>query len=229
MKKLSEILKKIRYTSQHDELRYTILNVDSLVTRSKPYYDAVCFSLNSTWINGTTEHKYLFKKIPGKVEVLFEDNNLVTHRRITGQQLNYFGDKMTLTLRRDTKLCPIYDVEVRQEIYAEADHTKNCSVYPNSQYVNYDECDLAFTLRRYQAIYGSPIVPIWATDDDSKVTTQYLYKDTIGHANKRARFVAGGLKLFPCKLPCTLTKTTTQLASIKDCVGECWHHSEFQE
>ena len=58
-----------------------------------------------------------------------------------------------------------YNLDLRQDVFVEKDPTKNCTVYPNSEYDSYDKCDQAYV----QAIFPG-IVPIWNTDTVSKTT-----------------------------------------------------------
>jgi hypothetical protein len=87
-------------------------------------------------------------------------------------------------------------------VYDEDDESKNCAGYPTSLYRSYGDCDKA-----YVEHVLDDIVPIWATDNMSRVTTQYKTP------NEKV-VIHGGTKVSrACKLPCTPTKGTFKLGT----------------
>ena len=98
----------------------------------------------------------------------------------------------------------IYNLDLSQYVFVEKDPTKNCRVYPNNDYESYGECDQAYVESMLRGI-----VPIWNTNNISKATRN----SSIQKKEKGSFYeFAEGLADSPCKLPCTSTKATAQLA-----------------
>ena len=63
-----------------------------------------------------------------------------------------------------------YVIQVRENIFVEADLSKRCVVYPNPSFVSYRECDDQFMRDFVSTFEPSGLVPVWLTDDLDKVT-----------------------------------------------------------
>ena len=58
-----------------------------------------------------------------------------------------------------------------QNIFAKNYPSKDCTVYPNGAFESNNDSDKAFISETLEKNFGAGIVPIWATDDWSKVST----------------------------------------------------------
>jgi hypothetical protein len=102
-----------------------------------------------------------------------------------------------------------YAVQIKKNVYMEEDLSKNCKNYPTPEFRSYNDCvDQKINDTLSCALPG--LVPIWLTDDPSKVTTNILSTDpAVGN-------MFSGLRKSNCPLPCTTfhieTKFTTEFA-----------------
>ena len=144
----------------------------------------------------------------------FQDNNLLTQRTLSDGKFKNQGDQIKISLREPNFY--IYTVEINQDIYVEDDLTKSCSVYPTLQYTSYDQCDMEYVREKIAAVFGSDVIPIWATTDINNVTKQaHLTNNALSSKWIQPTSNYGyGILQSPCKLPCTSTRTTTQLSEV---------------
>ena len=95
----------------------------------------------------------------------------------------------------------------------EEDHESQCTNYPNRYYTSYDQCDHSFILRKLSEEFGPEFVPIWATDDKSKVTSLMKINQS-RVAMDQYYALTNGLYQSPCQKPCRTTQTTTKLSTM---------------
>ena len=102
-----------------------------------------------------------------------------------------------------------YAVKFHQKISVENDPTNHCRIYPNDRFKTYDDCDADFIRRILEASYPSGFLPVWATNDSSKVTTKVVGKDE-AFKNKSIPYthIVSGSAENDCPLPCTTTQIT---------------------
>ena len=69
-----------------------------------------------------------------------------------------------------------YVVQLQENIYMEADSSKEFRDYPNAAYPSYRDCDNQF-MKDYIYSFDPPgMVPIWLTDNMQNVTTHMRLK-----------------------------------------------------
>ena len=134
------------------------------------------------------------------VKLIVEDTGLLTTRFLTDHEPNFLGPSMEHFL--DNSLDFIYILELKQNVFVEADKSKNCAVYPTEDHKNYDDCDMDFVRR----VLGPDILPLWATTENVSQATSHQTSFPPYVAN-----IASGLTLSPCKLPCTSTTGVVKL------------------
>ena len=66
-----------------------------------------------------------------------------------------------------------YVIQVRENIFVEADLSKRCVVYPNPSFFSYRECDDQFMRDFVSTFEPSGLVPVWLTDDLDNVTRNW--------------------------------------------------------
>ena len=75
---------------------------------------------------------------------------------------------MTIDLKKN--LLWSFKSELTQEIFVEADESKECKNYPNSDYSSYNKCDQEYIRRKISAFIGPSFTPLWAATGDSNAT-----------------------------------------------------------
>ena len=132
-----------------------------------------------------------------KVSLTMEDTGTLTRRFLAAHKLNFMGSAMEISVNEN--VAKSYLVDLIQEVFAEADTSKSCALYPTKQHKNYEECDMEFVRKSL----GPDILPVWATTDDiNKATGQ---QGQIKNWPDELTNIASGFALPPCKLPCTTT------------------------
>ena len=182
-----------------------IPDVDVLVSKVKVRADnAVCFVLGNYSPEKRTFFHFNLKNASLNIELVLLDPNIFTWRTIVIHKLSIQGDRMLMK----ENLYGTYNLDLSQDVFVEKDPTKNCKVYPNSEYESYGECDQAYVESMLPGI-----VPIWNTNNISKATRN----SSINKKEKDSLYeFAEGLAVSPCKLPCTSTKAAAQLAMQMD-------------
>ena len=144
-----------------------------------------------------------------EVEILLQDAGIFSKRTILEHSTNYRGVKVGTKIEANGTRVKDFIVEVSQEVFAEEDVTKNCSIYPNDWHGSYGHCDTAYTLATLADNFGSDFRPMWIEKNLSKATSLTYqginFLDTTPYFN-----LVLGIQLSDCKMPCTITRTYTQ-------------------
>jgi hypothetical protein len=207
-KKLSDVLALI-VTADSAEPKIDpgyekIVDIDSLDSEMIPFLDKMCFIIRNTSIKASKIVHFLFKQTTklNEAELFILDSNLVAARTLSEHNLHFLGPQMRVGMTDETKAF-LYNIALTQTVYDEDDESKNCAVYPTSLYGSYGDCDKAYV----ESVLDG-IVPIWATENISRVTTQY--KTPNGKISMHGEAEVSRA----CKLPCTTTKGTFTLGTI---------------
>ena len=96
-----------------------------------------------------------------------------------------------------------FAIKLRENIYVEEDKTKRCVNYPYSRYETYNDCDKDFL-----ASAAPPgFVPIWSTNNSSKVTEIMYMEDNIREDKNSSLYeymaLCDGTMISLCPLPCS--------------------------
>ena len=99
------------------------------------------------------------------VELKLQGRNLAARRDIQDHIFYHTGDVMKLdgSLRA-------FRVKIKKRVFIEGEPGNSCRNYPNSDYESYRECDDKYMKDRVDEI-APGLMPVWMTDDLSKVTT----------------------------------------------------------
>ena len=183
-------------------------DIDDLVQETNHYVSQYCFTLKPDFISKTSSVEILFSSNASlEVDILLQDAGIFTRRTILEHSTNYRGVKVGTKAGDNRTFVKDFIVEVSQEVFAEEDVTKNCSIYPNDRHRSYGDCDTAFTLTTLADNFGSDFRPLWIEKNLSKATslTYEGILDTTPYFN-----LVLGIQLSECKMPCTITRTYTQ-------------------
>jgi hypothetical protein len=204
-KKLSDVLTLVVFADSADPEKdpdwRLIDDVDSLESNMVLFLDKMCFIIRNTSIKALKVVSFYFKQNTGmkEAELFILDSNLVAARNLMDHNLHFLGPQMRVDMANGTNAF-VYNLALTQTMYDEDDESKNCAVYPTSLYRSYGDCDKAYVERVLDGI-----VPIWATDNISGVTTQYKTP------NEKIDIHFGAHVSRACKLPCTTTKGSFKL------------------
>ena len=183
-------------------------DIDDLVQETNHYVSQYCFTLKPDFISKTSSVEILFSSNASlEVDILLQDAGIFTRRTILEHSTNYRGVKVGTKAGDNRTFVKDFIVEVSQEVFAEEDVTKNCSIYPNDRHRSYGDCDTAFTLTTLADNFGSDFRPLWIEKNLSKATS--LTYEGILDATPYFNLVLG-IQLSECKMPCTITRTYTQ-------------------
>ena len=101
------------------------------------------------------------------VELQFQGRNLNALRDIQDHVFYHVGDAMKLDKYTS------YRVKIKERVYVEGDPGSTCRNYPNSEFETYMACDEKYMKDRVAKIApGLNLMPVWMTNDLSKVTTE---------------------------------------------------------
>ena len=183
-------------------------DIDNLVQETNHYVSQYCFTLKPDFISKTSSVEILFSSNASlEVDILLQDAGIFTKRTILEHSTNYRGVKVGTKAGDNRTFVKDFIVEVSQEVFAEEDVTKNCSIYPNDRHRSYGDCDTAFTLTTLADNFGSDFRPLWIEKNLSKATS--LTYEGILETTPYFNLVLG-IQLSECKMPCTITRTYTQ-------------------
>ena len=101
------------------------------------------------------------------VELHLQGRNLNAHRDIPDHVFYHIGDAMKLDKYTS------YRVKIKKRVYVESDPGRTCRNYPNSEFETYMECDDKYMRDRVDKVApGLNLMPVWMTNDLSKVTIE---------------------------------------------------------
>ena len=185
--------KKITYSGEKATLR-------------RPNYPHNCLTLDFDGVDSIEQIKFYFSPIEGyNVEVLLEDKQRSCYRSLTSNRLAYTGPVIEVVdLSSKSKIN--YIVEMKQNIFVEKDHSKNCKVYPNDEFESYKSCDDKFMHEIFKNHFPPTFMPVWATNNMSEVTTA-MSLPTVPKYSK----LFDGTEVSDCPLPCTTTAISAAL------------------
>jgi hypothetical protein len=139
-------------------------------------YPYNCFTLDLTNNSKVVEKgvKQMFLTFPANlsVEVLLQGKNMACNRDIKYHKFYSSGDNVRLdnlghTVKRS------YVVQIKENIFVEADTSKDCRVYPTAAFPSYKACDDQYMKDFVATFNPADLVPVWLTDDVEKTTTNY--------------------------------------------------------
>ena len=111
--------------------------------------------------------------------------NLAAHWGIQDHRFYYSGDAIKLDKYAS------YRVKLKKRVFVEGDPGRTCRNYPNSEFETYMECDDKYMRDRVENIApGLNLMPVWMTNDLSKVTIEPVvatYK-MLGKLNAKLSF-----------------------------------------
>ena len=108
-----------------------------------------------------------------------ERNKILRKRRLKSNLISYSGPQIEI---KDILKSPkVYDatLSLSQSISSERDSESNCALYPNENFDSYRDCDEYYVHKEFLK-YDKRLMPFWATDDLSEVTSKRLAL----HSNK---------------------------------------------
>ena len=208
-KKLSDLVSSLIILKNGDwKVLTDKREIDDLVEETNHYVSQYCFTLKSDFMSKTSSVEVLFASNASlEVEILLKDAGIFSKRTILEHSTNYRGVKVGTKIEAGANRVKDFIVEVSQEVFAEEDVTKNCSIYPNDRHGSYGHCDTAYTLTTLANNFGSDFRPLWIEKNLSKANSM-IYEGILD-ATPYFNLVLG-IQLSDCKLPCTNTRTYTQ-------------------
>ena len=209
-KKLSDFVSSLIILNNGDWRVLTdTKDIDDLVQETNHYVSQFCFTLKPDFMLKTSSVEVLFSNNASlEVEILLQDAGIFSKRTILEHSTNYRGAKVGTKIEAATNRVKDFIVEVSQEVFAEEDVTKNCSIYPNDWHTSYGNCDTAYTLKTLADNFGPDFRPLWIEKNLSATTSLMTYE---GILERTPYFnLVLGIQLSDCKLPCTITRTYTQ-------------------
>ena len=150
--------------------------------------------------------QFSFRKKPKyKIEIQLEDRLQSLTRSFKYNKFRNSGPKMDLqNLSKNT--FRYYAVKFNQNIFVEDDPGKKCRNYTKTK-TSYNACDEDFIRKVLANNYPHGFLPIWATNDTSKVTSHIIAeKDNFDEFYKE---IVSGTAESGCLLPCTSTDMTS--------------------
>ena len=186
--------------------------------KTKLFFGSICYLLNlSSTLTNTMGFTFKNDTKFDKAAILLEDSNLFTERQIPDHKMNYVGADMKVSLKsvQGSSKCKVYNMHLKQNVFMEEDQRSQCTNYPNRQYTSYDHCDHSYVLRKLTDMFGPEFLPIWATDNITKVTSSMVINQSTFDMVKYYN-LGDGVSLSPCQMPCTTTHTFTKLTAILD-------------
>ena len=139
---------------------------------------------------------------PIKLELVIEDRAKATDRRLQRNRLHYNGPTIELDLVRPVGM--EYIIELKQQVYQEKDASKGCKNYPTENWKSYNHCDKEKTQERITSIMGSNLVPVWSSQDLSKVSTEHMVGENGSDKVTKLERVFMGANSY-CYSPCSKT------------------------
>ena len=195
---------KIEQWETEEEIRIHLLNHSF----GRPNHPHNCLTLDlykyKKYLNLKTV-KFYFKN-GTHVIISIEDRLKSVHR---ANRLNKFcssGPRFYLN-EPSKAVIKYYAVQLRQTVYVEADKSKSCVDYPNTQYESYSACDDAFVQKFLKKTFPEDFLPIWATDNITNVTNFLKLKAELSEKQKRrySNLIKGKAET-DCFRPCKSTQ-----------------------
>ena len=84
-----------------------------------------------------------------------------------------------------------FRVKIKKRVFFEGEPGSTCRNYPNSEFESYKECDYKFMKTRVAEV-APGLVPVWMTEDLSKVTTEPV----VASMNEASKFNSVTVILF---------------------------------
>ena len=182
--------------------------IDDLVEEGNHYVSGYCFTMKSEFMLKTSSVEITFVNNASlEVEILLKDAGIFTKRTILEHSTNYKGAKAGTKFEAQDNKVKDFIVEVSQEVFAEEDVTKNCSLYPNKRHSSYGQCDTEYTRAVLADTFGPDFRPLWIENNLTRVTG-LTYPGPLDYTPYFNLIL--GIQLSDCKLPCTTTRTYTQ-------------------
>ena len=204
---LSDIVSSLSVLrNQEWEMTTDSEGVNAFTMESRAYFSQWCFSLNTTIIPFSTFSIQPSSQVK-EIEIQFDNKDLASRRQILVHNMNHEGAMMKY--QNSSRALYMYTVELFEEVFIKEDLTKNCTDYPNAQYNSYKDCDLSFGLSTLAQNVGPDFMPLWASDDASKVTVGPVFFNVTSGYNTHLN-LANGLRLSDCKMPCKIIKTKSK-------------------
>ena len=152
-------------------------------------------------LKGLRQIKFDFKNLSEfQVEIQLEDRQQSLSRAFKYNKFKNSGSRMNLKNLTKNKF-NYYAVAFHQNIFVENDPARKCKEY---QKESYDDCDSKFIAGVLEKNYPPGFLPIWATNDLTKVT-KMIYGQNYSFSNAFTKIITGSA-VSDCPLPCTTTE-----------------------
>ena len=179
-----------------------------LVEEGNHYVYGYCFTMKSEFMLKTSSVEItLVKNASLEIEILLKDAGIFTKTTLLEHLTKYKGSKAGTKIEAQDNKVKDFIVEVSQEVFAEEDVTKNCSLYPNKRHRSYGQCDTEYTRTVLADSFGPDFRPLWI-ENNLKGVTGLTYPGPLDYTPYFNLIL--GIQLSDCKLPCTTTRTYTQ-------------------
>ena len=142
-----------------------------------------------------------------EIEILLKDAGIFTKRTLLEHLTKYNGSKAGTKIEAQDNKVKDFIVEVSQEVFAEEDVTKNCSLYPNKRHRSYGQCDTEYTRTVFADSFGPDFRPLWI-ENNLKGVTGLTYPGPLDYTPNFNLIL--GIQLSDCRAPCTTTRTYTE-------------------
>ena len=108
----------------------------------------------------------LLEKHNVTIELKLQGRSIAVHRDIQDHLFYHTGDPIKLDKFSS------YRVKIKKRVVIEGEPGNTCRNYPNSDFESYRDCDDNYMKTTLQdAAPGLNLMPVWMTNDLSKVTT----------------------------------------------------------
>ena len=170
--------------------------------------------INVTNISAIKQVKLKFRK-GADVLVEIEDRLNPAFRGQEFMKFNVEGPSISLK-KEQNQVYKYYSVKFHQEVFVENDPSNECISYPTKEYSSYTYCDSEFVQMFLVNHFPKGFMPIWATDDDDKVTKLINLKGLVSEKDiYDYKDIMTGTTLSDCPLHCLRTKVRTAFAEEK--------------
>ena len=138
----------------------------------RPNYPNCCFTLDLPNLSGILALSVEFKPYSGYAgEIFMKDKAQACHRNTKASHLAFSGPPLIIEDLGSNTIKALI-IEYKQSVFVEHDPSKKCRVYPNKDFKSYKDCDDAYMEEMFSQFYPLGFMPVWATDNISRVTTQ---------------------------------------------------------
>ena len=188
-----EVLAEVRIASLNYRKLHIMLDSVRVKRMNFPYN---CFTLDLTNNTDLKESgiKQLFLEFfrlaNQSVEIYLQGKSLVASRNVKSHKFYSSGADIKLTQLGQVcfyEICSTtcytgtptkksFILQIKENVFVEADSSKGCRIYPNQEFYSYQECDDQFMSDYVSSFDPSGLVPIWLTDNIENVSKRFHLK-----------------------------------------------------